>query len=713
MSKRVLKKRPWLSSTIVMLVLSFFCCWTQRLEGTCLPRKGCSAALLYYSVEPGDDLTVFLTRFNTTEDDLKFFNVLNSRNISAIPAKESLRFGPFPCGCVNDQLSHNFAYIVKNNDTLGDIASKEFQDLSQPESIAQASGMASINAFIFPGETLQVPVPCFCGDPKVENWGLFTTYLTGPGDNRSTIASAFNTTETLLQLYNPSVDLNGNFPGGEIVFIPSTNGTNGVYPPFQNSTDDGSNSSSSHRGVLIICIGVLGGLALFLLLVVIWLSCILFRSRWKKAKKCNQNEVPESGMVPMSGPYSAVGPSGLLKFSGVGRSGMLKFAGESQVSGPLESGPLSSGPLGPSGPLGSGPLGPSGPLSTQNGRVLRSPSPLSGFTLDKSVEFSFEELAAATDNFSVANKIGEGGYGSVYLATLRGQQVAVKRMNVQATREFLSEMQILTHVHHTHLVQLIGYCTVDSLFLIYEYVENGPLDRHLHSPNGLPPLSWQARVQIALDAARGLEYIHEHTKPTYIHRDVKTSNILLDKKLRAKVSDFGLTKLTETGFSSVSISMSRPMRLVGTFGYMSPEYARYGDVSPKVDVYSFGVVLFEIISAKSAIVKTIDYSGDPRIPDKEDQRSLVAMFEEVLRDPYGKEALRELIDPALDGNYPLDSVWKMARLAADCTQENPELRPSMRTVVVALMTLSSTTPSWETGSLGSQITGIPSFMSGR
>ncbi|EFJ21730.1 hypothetical protein SELMODRAFT_443457 [Selaginella moellendorffii] len=316
------------------------------------------------------------------------------------------------------------------------------------------------------------------------------------------------------------------------------------------------------------------------------------------------------------------------------------------------------------------------------------PAGLSGFAVDKSVEFTYDELSAATDNFSISKKIGEGGYGAVYYGEIRDQKLAIKKMNMQATREFMSELKVLTHVHHTNLVQLIGYCTVDSLFLVYEYVDNGTLSHHLR---GSAPsrLTWNQRIQIALDAARGLEYIHEHTKPTYIHRDVKSPNILIDKRLRAKVADFGLTKLTESGAGSVSLT--QPTRLVGTFGYMPPEYARFGDVSPKIDVYSFGVVLYEIISAKDAIVRTVE--GDDSNPDPTQRvaKGLVMMFDTALKSPDATENLKKLVDPALGTDYPFDSIWKLAKLAEACTQETPENRPNMRAVVVALMTLCSTT----------------------
>nr|GMD08945.1 lysM domain receptor-like kinase 3 [Ipomoea batatas] len=249
-------------------------------------------------------------------------------------------------------------------------------------------------------------------------------------------------------------------------------------------------------------------------------------------------------------------------------------------------------------------------------------------------------------------------------------------------------------------VRLIGYCVEGSLFLVYEYIENGNLSQHLRGlVPGRDPLAWPTRVQIALDAARGLEYIHEHTVPVYIHRDIKSANILIDKNFRAKVADFGLTKLTEVGSTSLHT------RLVGTFGYMSPEYAQYGDVSPKIDVYAFGVVLYELISAKEAIVKTNEVVSEAR--------GLVALFEDVLdRGADPAEGIRKLVDPRLGDDCPLDSVCKMAHLAKACTHENPQLRPSMRSIVVALMTLSSSSEDWDIGSFYEN-QGLVHLLSGR
>ncbi|MCD9639046.1 hypothetical protein HAX54_023326 [Datura stramonium] len=310
-------------------------------------------------------------------------------------------------------------------------------------------------------------------------------------------------------------------------------------------------------------------------------------------------------------------------------------------------------------------------ISTSADQSHPSGQGLLGIAVGKSVEFSYKELAESTNGFSISNKIGEGGFGTVYYAELRGKITAIKQMNRQAKSEFLAELKILTCVHHLNLVCLVGYCVDRYLFLVYEYIDNGNLSQHLHGRDTLP---WSTRVQIALDSARGLEYIHEHTVPVCIHRDIKSANILIDKNFHAKVGDFGLTKLVENGNSTI------PTRFMGTFGYMSPEYGHSGIISPKIDVYAFGVVLYELISSKEAVVKE---------DGVDEARSLVALFGEAHNHPNPIEGISRLIDPKLEDNYPSDSVHKMAQLAKACTEKDHERRPTMRSVVVALMALSS------------------------
>ncbi|XP_058732847.1 lysM domain receptor-like kinase 3 [Vicia villosa] len=201
------------------------------------------------------------------------------------------------------------------------------------------------------------------------------------------------------------------------------------------------------------------------------------------------------------------------------------------------------------------------------------------------------------------------------------------------------------------------------------------------------PMPWSTRLRISLDVARGLEYIHDHSVPVYIHRDIKSDSILLNENFTAKIADFGLTKLTD-----VASSTDNTIHVAGTFGYMPPENA-YGHISRKIDVYAFGVVLYQLISAKEAVIKidkpsTEFKSFEIKTDDSIDEyKSLVALFDE---EGDSIEGQRKMVDPRLGNNYSIDSINKMAQLAKDCTNRDPKRRPRMRVVVVSLMKLNST-----------------------
>lgn len=311
---------------------------------------------------------------------------------------------------------------------------------------------------------------------------------------------------------------------------------------------------------------------------------------------------------------------------------------------------------------------------------------------EKHVVFTYEEILFATDEFLDSSLLGHGTYGSVHYGHLHDQEVAIKRMTATKTKEFMAEMKILCKVHHTNLVELIGYAASDAeLFLIYEYAQKGSLRSHLHDPQnkGHTPLSWIMRVQIALDAARGLEYIHEHTKTHYVHRDIKTSNILLDSSFRAKISDFGLAKLVgKTGEGEATAT-----KVVGTYGYLAPEYLSDGLATTKSDVYAFGVVLFEIISGKEAIIRT-----EGAVTKNPERRSLASTMLAALRnspDSMSMSSLKDLIDPNMMDLYPHDCVFKLAMLAKQCVDEDPILRPDMKQVVISLSQIVLSSIEWE------------------
>ena len=293
--------------------------------------------------------------------------------------------------------------------------------------------------------------------------------------------------------------------------------------------------------------------------------------------------------------------------------------------------------------------------------------------------FTFRELASITKNFRQENLIGEGGFGRVYRGRLEktNQEVAVKQLDrngLQGNREFLVEVLMLSLLHHQNLVNLIGYCADgDQRLLVYEYMPLGSLEDHLLDlhPNQ-KPLEWFTRMKIALDAAKGLEYLHDKANPPVIYRDLKSSNILLDKDFNAKLSDFGLAKLGPTGDKSHVSS-----RVMGTYGYCAPEYQRTGQLTVKSDIYSFGVVLLELITGR----RTIDNTRPSR------EQNLVSWACPVFRDPH---RYPELADPKLESNFPMRSLHQAVAVAAMCLNEEPSVRPLISDVVTALSFLGTT-----------------------
>ncbi|XP_012574858.1 probable LRR receptor-like serine/threonine-protein kinase At1g53430 isoform X2 [Cicer arietinum] len=284
--------------------------------------------------------------------------------------------------------------------------------------------------------------------------------------------------------------------------------------------------------------------------------------------------------------------------------------------------------------------------------------------------FSLRQIKAATNDFDPANKIGEGGFGPVYKGVLSdGYVIAVKQLSSksrQGNREFVNEIGLISALQHPNLVKLYGCCIEEKqLLLIYEYMENNCLGRALFGHQGQKlQLDWPTRMKICLGIAKGLAYLHEESPLKIVHRDIKATNVLLDKDLSAKISDFGLAKLDEEGNTHIST------RIAGTIGYMAPEYAMRGYLTDKADVYSFGVVALEIVSGKS----NTDY-----MPKEEFIYLLDWAF--VLQEQ-GK--LLELVDPSLDSRYSQKEAMRMLNLALLCTNKSSTHRPSMSLVVSML-----------------------------
>ncbi|KAI6682833.1 hypothetical protein NL676_028746 [Syzygium grande] len=325
------------------------------------------------------------------------------------------------------------------------------------------------------------------------------------------------------------------------------------------------------------------------------------------------------------------------------------------------------------------------------------------FDSDKPVMYSLEDMHEATKDFDDARKIGEGGYGSVYFGILGDREVAIKKMKSSSSKEFFAELKVLCKIHHINVVDLLGYSSSDNhLYLVYEYVPSGSLNDHLHDPflKGHQPLSWTARANIALDAASGIEYIHDHTKARYVHRDIKTSNILLDQGLRAKVADFGLARLVERSNEQEVFAT----RVVGTPGYIPPESVRELQMTSKGDVYAFGVVLAEIVTGQRALAR------DDRDPNK--LKTLISTMTTIFEGQQPQNALEEIIDCNLRGSYPFEEVFKMADLAWRCLNDDAINRPEMREIVHELSHILTSSMEWE-ASLGGNDRVFSGLLNGR
>lgn len=324
-------------------------------------------------------------------------------------------------------------------------------------------------------------------------------------------------------------------------------------------------------------------------------------------------------------------------------------------------------------------------IRRQGSRIMgRQRSGTSSKHADRAEEFSFSDLAVATKNFSSENKIGAGSFGVVYRGKLvDGREVAIKRGEIaHKTKKFQekesafdSELAFLSRLHHKHLVRLVGFCEEkEERLLVYEYMKNGALYDHLHDKNNVEKSSsvlnfWKMRIKIALDAARGIEYLHNYAVPSIIHRDIKSSNILIDANWTAKVSDFGLSLMGPDSERDY-----RPMKAAGTVGYIDPEYYGLNVLTAKSDVYGLGVVLLELLTGKRAIFKNSEDGGTPiSVVDFAVPAIMAGELVKVLDYRVGPPELNEA-----------EAVELVAYTAMHCVNLEGKERPTMNDIVANL-----------------------------
>ncbi|KAK3224487.1 hypothetical protein Dsin_011512 [Dipteronia sinensis] len=303
-------------------------------------------------------------------------------------------------------------------------------------------------------------------------------------------------------------------------------------------------------------------------------------------------------------------------------------------------------------------------------------------------EFSFADLKTATSNFGHEALLGKGAYGRVYIGwfdekTLSpsksgiGMAVAIKIYypeTIQAFDQWQSEVNILGRRYHPNLIELLGYCWEDEkLVLVYEFMQKGSLKNHLFRRHVFKPLSWDIRFRIAIGAARGLVFLHSLEKQI-IYRDFKPSAILLDANYNPKLSDFGLAKLGPSGEKTHVTT-----RMMGTFGYVAPEYFQLGHLSVKSDVYSFGVVLLELLMGSRAV--DLRSTKDNLVKLKWVKLPMLTL----------ESQLKTIMDVRMDGQYSLEAAWHATQLALNCLEVNHKFRPSMKEVLEVLVQIEAMT----------------------
>ncbi|XP_050230910.1 putative proline-rich receptor-like protein kinase PERK6 [Mercurialis annua] len=434
------------------------------------------------------------------------------------------------------------------------------------------------------------------------------------------------------------------------------------------SNNDGGSSNSGNNNIVPIAVGVGVGVAALLLLGFIAYLC----TSKKKKKRLEYDYYADQNLGAKGGNYyNSPSPANNWQSPASQKNGNLPPP--PGVYGAWSSSPQQPNPPSPQPPLPPGVMTSSDMSSNFSGPYgppLPPPHPSVALGFNQS-SFSYDELASATGNFTQANLLGQGGFGYVHKGVLpNGKEIAVKSLKAgsgQGDREFQAEVEIISRVHHRHLVSLVGYCIAGGQrLLVYEFLPNSTLEFHLYG-KGRPTMDWPTRIKIALGSAKGLAYLHEDCHPRIIHRDIKAANILLDLDFEAKVADFGLAKLSTDNNTHVST------RVMGTFGYLAPEYASSGKLTDKSDVFSFGVMLLELITGR----RPIDLNGDM-------DESLVDWARPVCAAAVESGNFSELADPRLEGNYDHAEMARMVASAGAAVRHSGRRRAKMSHIVRAL-----------------------------
>ncbi|KAH7351696.1 hypothetical protein KP509_19G010700 [Ceratopteris richardii] len=631
---------------IVTLYLGvFFSCtlseqsyYTSDIASECLERHPENAGYVCEADTQSCETVAYFRAQSGTYSSLdSIANDLFDMNASAIASRSGLSYPnntqladgqglyiPITCTCYGKHSSQNVTYNIQLRDTFSAVANQTYEGLTTCQAI-QAANPALIPTNLVVNQRTIVPIRCACPSATQKQMGVVSlvTYPVADGDDIKSVVQRFGIVEQQFLAANSIPNTSSLLFAATTVLLPFL--VKPSIPPNATSISSAPSpsvqvSSSSASSKTGIYVGVA------VAFVIVLCAAVIVFVWWKRGVAGGKPVLPSS--IP---PVPAKPSSPLLN---------MKFNDD------------------------------------MHGGVIEFPC------LGKFTRYSLKDIEQATQNFSPVTLIK----GSVYRGVVNGQAVAVKIV----TRDVSEELQILKKVHHGNLITLVGYCIVpfEQSYLVYEYAENGSLSDWLHDDddNSMGSnsciLTWNQRLQVSLDVATALEYIHKYTYPSYVHKDVKSSNILLDSKFRGKLANFALAKeLTEDAVTR---------HIMGTQGYMAPEYLSGGLISSKIDVFAFGVVLLEILSGEQAVIK--DGHGKGRL--------LSGEVAHILDNSSGeKERLNAWMDPHLQNMYPLDCAYRVALLAKSCVGDDPSARPDMRDVAYTLAKALEISLEWDGSSV--------------
>ncbi|XP_044419287.1 protein LYK5 [Triticum aestivum] len=600
--------------------------------------RPCASYVVFRSSPPYDSPVTISYLLNATPAALAGANAVPT--VSPVAASR-LVLAPLNCGCApGGYYQHNTSYTIQfSNETYFITANITYQGLTTCQAlIAQNPNHDSRKLVV--GNNLTVPIRCACPSPAQAASGVrhLLTYLVTWGDGIADIAARFRVDAQAVLHANNLTDSENIYPFTTLLIplksAPTPDMLVSPAPPPapappQAQQPPPSGGSGSGKGVAVgVGVGV-GVLALAGLLGLMFL-CVRRRRR------------PRPGVVEDGHPGK----------------GVLDVPSSADYD-PLASGKHTSS------------------ATTNSSSSSAFVSTDARAAVESLTVYKYSELEKATAGFSEDRRVKDA---SVYRAVINGDAAAVKRV----AGDVSGEVGILKRVNHSSLVRLSGLCVHHGdTYLVFEFAENGALSNWLHG--GGDTLVWKQRVQAAFDVADGLNYLHHYSNPPCVHKNLKSSNVLLDADLRAKVSSFALARSVPTGVDGGDAQLTR--HVVGTQGYLAPEYLEHGLITPKLDVFAFGVILLELLSGKEATFDGGAKRGETLL--WESAEGLVVDGE----DARGK--VRAFMDSRLNGDYPLDLAVAVASLAVRCVAREPRGRPSMDEVFVTLSAVYNSTLDWD------------------